>query len=361
MADIYVDFLGLEQLGENCKDISSKIAVIQSDFENIVRQLDWDVRFQSEINGTATRIARQLEQYSKILESYWEFIQYAHNSYTKINNKEIEFSELNKIAGSMISDVVFAEAVQSSKESKPSQTYPDTASSPEESKSSYNDELESVNRTKIEKNPGHYRASTSINGTKFKYKNTDVSAELGKSEFYVDNKFHTKGNGTDDLIDSQIKIGSTISALSANAKQKTGNKVFGSETNIHGSLGTLDVKGDAKFYIGKNGIDTYVEGNAMASAAQAKASYKIKYGLLEASANFSGYAGVGAKGTFGIKNNKFVIEGGASAGVGAGVGLEVGLNEDVVKDSIKHIESAKNLYNNYKENFKKYWTVQKTV
>lgn len=91
MPRIYVEFSRLIQIGNSCKTIASRIDTIQSDFQNTVRQLDWDVRFESNINSTATQLARKLEQYSRALEAYQRFIEDAHNNYVKLD----EYKKLN--------------------------------------------------------------------------------------------------------------------------------------------------------------------------------------------------------------------------------------------------------------------------
>ena len=63
MPRIYVEFSGLDQIGSRCKTVSSRVDTIQSNFQRTVRQLDWDIRFESNINSTATQIAKTLEQY----------------------------------------------------------------------------------------------------------------------------------------------------------------------------------------------------------------------------------------------------------------------------------------------------------
>ena len=85
MPRIYVDFARLDQIGNRCKTIASKVDAIQSDLQHTIRQLDWDVRFESNINSTATQIARKLELYSRALENYQRFIEDAHNEYTKLD------------------------------------------------------------------------------------------------------------------------------------------------------------------------------------------------------------------------------------------------------------------------------------
>lgn len=78
MPRIYVEFSGLDQIGSRCKTVASRVDTIQSNFQRTVRQLDWDIRFESNINSTATQIAKTLEQYSRTLETYQRFIEDTH-------------------------------------------------------------------------------------------------------------------------------------------------------------------------------------------------------------------------------------------------------------------------------------------
>ena len=93
MPRIYVEFSGLDQIGSRCKTVASKVDSIQSNFQRTVRQLDWDIRFESNINSTATQIAKTLEQYSRTLETYQRFIEDTHNEYVKLD----EYKKTNLI------------------------------------------------------------------------------------------------------------------------------------------------------------------------------------------------------------------------------------------------------------------------
>lgn len=88
MPRIYVEFSGIKRIGENCKIISSKIDTIQSNFYGTVKQLDWDIKFESNINSTANQISKRLEQYSKTLESYQKFIDDTYDTYIKLDEYE---------------------------------------------------------------------------------------------------------------------------------------------------------------------------------------------------------------------------------------------------------------------------------
>ena len=93
MPRIYVEFARLDQIGSHCKTIASKVDSVQSDLQHTIRQLDWDVRFESNINSTATQIARKLELYSRALENYQRFIEDAHNEYVKLDEyKKLAFT-----------------------------------------------------------------------------------------------------------------------------------------------------------------------------------------------------------------------------------------------------------------------------
>ena len=69
MPRIYVEFAGLKQAGTTCRDVSSKVSDIRSNFKNTIRQLDWDVKFQSDINSTASQLSRKLDAYAAALHS----------------------------------------------------------------------------------------------------------------------------------------------------------------------------------------------------------------------------------------------------------------------------------------------------
>lgn len=85
MPRIYVDFTGLDRVGSGCKTVASNVDAVRSELQHRIRQLDWDVRFESNINSTAAQIAQKLERYSRALEDYQRFIKDAHNEYAKLD------------------------------------------------------------------------------------------------------------------------------------------------------------------------------------------------------------------------------------------------------------------------------------
>lgn len=85
MPRIYVEFSGLDRIGSRCKSVGSKVDGIQSDLQRTIRQLDWDVRYASNINSTAGQIAHKLEQYSGAVKAYQQFIEDARREYVKLD------------------------------------------------------------------------------------------------------------------------------------------------------------------------------------------------------------------------------------------------------------------------------------
>ena len=85
MPRIYVKFSGLQQLETTCSDASATLSEIQSDFQKTVRQLDWDVRLQSDINRTASRLSGKLSSYTAALKKYQSFLNDAHSAYQELD------------------------------------------------------------------------------------------------------------------------------------------------------------------------------------------------------------------------------------------------------------------------------------
>lgn len=103
MPRIYVEFSSLDRIGSQCKSAASKVDRIQSDFQHTIRHLDWDVRFASNINSTATQISKKLEQHSNALVAYQQFLESARNEYVKLDeyksNNLLNVSTANTSSG----------------------------------------------------------------------------------------------------------------------------------------------------------------------------------------------------------------------------------------------------------------------
>lgn len=90
MSKIYVDFDRLQKIGEGCGTVSSKTDGIKKDFQQTIRKLDWDVRFQSDINSTAMQLSRKLQNYHRVLKEYKAFVELAHKKYLELDSVDFE-------------------------------------------------------------------------------------------------------------------------------------------------------------------------------------------------------------------------------------------------------------------------------
>ncbi|MCI8308416.1 MAG: hypothetical protein HFH14_10265 [Lachnospiraceae bacterium] len=96
MPRIYVEFAGMKQAGSRCRSISSSVSSIRSDFRRTVSQLDWDVKYKSDINSTAKHIAMKLDGYAQSLKSYQSFIDDAYEQYIKLEGEKFSLSVKEK-------------------------------------------------------------------------------------------------------------------------------------------------------------------------------------------------------------------------------------------------------------------------
>lgn len=93
MPRVYVDFAGLQQIGDDCKTIASNIDITRNALQTTVNQLDWDIKFEVDINNIAKRLGSKMEACMTALKSYQVYITEAVKEYQKLNNQEaIPFS-----------------------------------------------------------------------------------------------------------------------------------------------------------------------------------------------------------------------------------------------------------------------------
>ena len=90
MPRIYVQFSGLDRIESQCGIIATKIDDIRSDLKGTIKKLDWDVRYESDIDGTADRIAKKLDGYEEALKNYKKFIEDARREYVKLDEYDSE-------------------------------------------------------------------------------------------------------------------------------------------------------------------------------------------------------------------------------------------------------------------------------
>lgn len=112
MPRVYVEFAGLKEAGNDCKAVSVKIDSIQSDFQRTIRQLDWDVKYEADINNTANQIARKLERYSQTLKEYKNFIDNAYSEYQKLEKVTFDIKKID------ISSIVRENSIETNSDSE---------------------------------------------------------------------------------------------------------------------------------------------------------------------------------------------------------------------------------------------------
>ncbi len=146
-----------------------------------------------------------------------------------------------------------------------------------------------------------------------------------KSE-YKDGEW--KETDKDTFMNMEVAAGVSASALSADAKGEVGDDMLGLEGKAEADIGKAELKGKGQFSVGEDGVNAYAEGSAIVTAAEGKAEGTINILGFEITGTAKGYAGAaGVEGKAGVKDGKFVLEGGAAALIGGAVGIEIGLNE----------------------------------
>ena len=106
MPRIYVDFSGILQIEKDCKTVSTGVSNIKSDFKRTIRHLDWDVKYQSDINKTASQLAKKLDGYESTLKSYKSFMGDVYKQYRKLDHDKFNENilDIESIAGAIAGD-----------------------------------------------------------------------------------------------------------------------------------------------------------------------------------------------------------------------------------------------------------------
>ena len=378
MPRIYVEFSRLSQIGNSCKMIASRIDTIQSDFQNTVRRLDWDIRFESNINSTAMQLARKLEQYSRALESYQRFIEDSYNEYIKLNEykklnladyispvpidpnrfiilgpggqldfdwtdifKDIFITKPHAFSGllPLISPITSLLYLTSGIHSGNTPSFFDYSRT--QSASATADWLG------YELSDGNPGITAWIGKAGAEAQNewgyAGVNAYLGKGEAVANadagimktttKKEYQNGKWVEksrtDFITAEAGASASVSALAGDAEAGLGSDMLGVEGIAEGTVGTAKAEAKGKFSVGEDGVNANVKGEAMVAAVEGEASGTINILGLEITGKVGGYAGaVGVEGKVGIEDNKFVLEGGAAALIGGSAGIEIGFNDE---------------------------------
>lgn len=92
MPRIFVDLGRMREIGSQCEASSKRIDTICSDIKTAVKQLDWDVRANSDVSNRSVQISKKLDCYSQSLRKYKNFIDFAYQNYVELCNYEFELT-----------------------------------------------------------------------------------------------------------------------------------------------------------------------------------------------------------------------------------------------------------------------------
>lgn len=88
MPRIYVEYNRLGQAQSEIEAISKKVEIVKSNFQRTIRQLDWDVKCEADINNTAQKISQNLSSYTQAFKGYRHFLGEASSQYAKLDKEK---------------------------------------------------------------------------------------------------------------------------------------------------------------------------------------------------------------------------------------------------------------------------------
>lgn len=86
MARIYVLYRPMSELATKCKTSADKLTAIQGELSDVVFHLDWDVRFQNDINSKANAAIRKTDSLSRALRGFQDYLNGAIEEYRKLDD-----------------------------------------------------------------------------------------------------------------------------------------------------------------------------------------------------------------------------------------------------------------------------------
>lgn len=355
MPRIYVQFSGLDKIGTGCKTVASKVDSIESEFISTVKALDWDIRAASDINNTANRISRKLEQQTKALKAYQRFVNDAYREYVKLDeygNGRIDLTGescvidksyvLPAVLG-IVSPLAGLLSITSGvwKGNTPS-FFDNTRTSSSNADADWfgyelSDGLPGVTawigkaNAEAQNEWGYAGVNAYLGKVDASVKSDFSFMESKRKKEYKDGKWTEQT--TTEFLNAELGAGVDVSILAADGEAGIGSDMLGAEVEGELSVGNAELSGKGEFSVGEDGIELNVKGKAMVSAVEGEAKGTINILGLEITGKVGGYAGaVGVEGKFGLDTNEegkrvFVADGGLAALVGVSAGVEIGFND----------------------------------
>ena len=86
MAHITVGFAQLQEVQQTLSDTSNQVFQASSDFQTVMRRLDWEVKSKSDIESRARRLTHKLEDCRTASRNYSTFVNTAYVKYAELEN-----------------------------------------------------------------------------------------------------------------------------------------------------------------------------------------------------------------------------------------------------------------------------------
>lgn len=360
MPRIYVQFSGLDQIGIGCKTVASRVDTIETEFWRTIQALDWDVRYEADINNTAKQISRKLEKQTKALKAYQKFINDAYDEYVKLDEyrnsgigestfgwlewfKDITIGKLDGTPS--ILDLILPTTgliyITSGMYKGDDPTVLDYSRTPSSDAGAewLGYEVDGTKVTawggkayaEVQNEVGYAGVNTYLGKVETGMKSDFSFMETETKRKYVNGEWTEET--TTEFLKAEIGGGVDVSVLAVDGKAGVGSDMLGAEVSGEGSLGNAEVSGKAEFAISEDGIDLNAKGKAMVTAAEGEVEGTINILGLEITGKLGGYAGgLGVEGSIGLDKNEngdvtFESKLGAAALFGVSVGVEIGFNE----------------------------------
>ena len=86
MAHITVGFAQMQEVQQTLSDISNQVFQASSDFQAVMRRLDWEVKSKNDIESRAKKLTCKLEDCRTASRNYSAFVNTAYAKYAELEN-----------------------------------------------------------------------------------------------------------------------------------------------------------------------------------------------------------------------------------------------------------------------------------
>lgn len=97
MAHITVGFAQMQEVQQTLSDISNQVFQASSDFQAVMRMVDWEVKSKSDIESRARRLTHKLEDCRTASRNYSAFVNTAYVKYAELENYQRGLANVGNI------------------------------------------------------------------------------------------------------------------------------------------------------------------------------------------------------------------------------------------------------------------------